>query len=188
MVTLIFYGLFILLLLLGLLWILVPALYGLPSIPTRPDRIRKALKLANLQPNEILYDLGAGDGRVLRIAAREFGARGVGIEIDPMHCAFTWLIALASGLGDQVQIRWQNFYKADLSEADIVFFYGTSKETARLGPKLARELKQGARVAAISADFPNWQPSAFDYEGLIFIYRMPPIKGDLASYLLEKEK
>ena len=60
---------------LGLLWIFVPALYGLPSVPTKQERIRKALQLVNLQPHEILYDLGAGDGRVLLIAAREFNAK-----------------------------------------------------------------------------------------------------------------
>ena len=69
---------FILIFLITLLWILVPAFYGLPSVPTKPDRIRKALKLVNLQPDEMLYDLGAGDGRVLLIAAREFGAKAIG--------------------------------------------------------------------------------------------------------------
>ena len=73
--VLILYGINILIFILALLWILVPAFYGLPSKPTKPDRIRAALKLANLQPDEVFYDLGAGDGRVLIIAAKEFNAK-----------------------------------------------------------------------------------------------------------------
>ncbi len=71
MIVLLAYGLSILLFILMLLWILVPALYGLPPVPTKSEPIRRALELGNLQPNEILYDLGAGDGRVQLIAARE---------------------------------------------------------------------------------------------------------------------
>ncbi|MBN1454167.1 MAG: class I SAM-dependent methyltransferase [Anaerolineales bacterium] len=72
------------------LWLIVPALYGVPWVPTREKRIREALQLAKLQPGENLYDLGAGDGRVLLIAVREFGASAVGIEIGPVQCALGW--------------------------------------------------------------------------------------------------
>src|SRR5574341_1470159 len=180
------YGFSILLFVLILLWILVPAFYGLPSIATKPDRIRKALKLANLQPDEILYDLGAGDGRVLLIAAREFGAQGVGIEVGPIQCALIWLRAVASGFGNKIQVRWANFYKADLSDADVVFVYATSKEVMKLAPHLEKQLKKGARVVSISADFPDWEPSSFDDRDLIFVYEMPPTQGSISSYLMKK--
>jgi cyclopropane fatty-acyl-phospholipid synthase-like methyltransferase len=78
-------------LLVSALWLLVPALYGVPWVPTREARIRKALQLAKLQPGESLYDLGAGDGRVLLIAAKEFDAQAVGIEIGPVQCALGWM-------------------------------------------------------------------------------------------------
>jgi hypothetical protein len=81
MIVLISLVFFMLLFFVALLWILIPGLYGLPPVPTRPERIHKALKLANLQPNATLYDLGAGDGRVLLVAARDFGAKAVGVEI-----------------------------------------------------------------------------------------------------------
>ena len=179
---------FIIIFLITLLWILVPAFYGLPSVPTRLDRIRKALKLVNLQPNEILYDLGAGDGRVLLIAAREFGAKAIGIEVGPIQCALIWLRAVASGFGDKIQIQWKNFLKADLSTADVVFVYATSKEVTRLVSYLEKQMKPGARVVSISADFPEWEPSTFDEHDLIFVYQMPPKPGSLTSYLLEKAK
>jgi SAM-dependent methyltransferase len=179
-------GLSLLIFVLALLWIVVPALYGLPPVPTKPERIQKALKLANLQPNETLYDLGAGDGRVLFIAARDFGAQAVGIEVGPIQCALIWLRAVASGFGSKIQIRWANFYKANLSDADVVFVYATSKEIAKLAPHLETQLKRGARVVSISADFPEWEPQEFADRELIFVYEMPPLKGNLGTYLAQR--
>jgi SAM-dependent methyltransferase len=186
MIILFAFAFFILLFLITLLWILIPALYGLPPVPTKPERIRKALKLANLQPNETLYDLGAGDGRVLLIAARDFGAKAVGLEIGPIQCALTWLRATASGFGSKIDVRWENFYKANLKDADVVFVYATSKEVVKLSPHLERQLKRGARVVSISADFPEWEPQEFDNQKLIFVYEMPPTKGNLGTYLAQR--
>src|SRR5687767_10076198 len=186
MIVLLVYGLSLLLFILILLWILIPALYGLPPVTTKPERIRKALRLANLQPDEVLYDLGAGDGRVLLIAARDFGAKAVGIEVGPIQCALIWLRAIASGFGNQIQVRWANFYKADLREADVVFVYVTSTEVTKLAPHLEKQMKKGARLVSISADFPEWEPSAFDERELIFVYEMPPTRGGIMSYLMKK--
>lgn len=186
MIILVVYGLSLLLFTLVLVWILVPAFHGLPSVATKPERIRKALKLANLQPGETLYDLGAGDGRVLFIAAREFGARAMGIEVGPIQCALIWLRITASGLGDQIQIRWGNFYNSSLREADVVFIYATSKEITKLAPHLESQMKQGARLISISADFSEWEPSAMDKHELIFVYEMPPSKGSMTSYMLKQ--
>jgi SAM-dependent methyltransferase len=171
-----------------LLWFYVPVLYGLPYRPARVERIRKALKLANLQPDEILYDLGAGDGRVLLIAAREFKARVIGIEIGPLQCALAWLRVVAGGLGGRVQIRWANFLKADLRDADVVYVYATSKEVMKLASLLKKQMKPGSRLVSISADFPEWEPSTFDDHDLIFVYDMPPKQGNLGTYLLKYSK
>lgn len=170
------------------LWIIIPALYGLPPVPTRPERIRKALKLANLQPNETLYDLGAGDGRVLLIAAREFGARAVGIEVGPIQCAWIWLRAVASGYGKQIEVRWENYYQASIKDADVAFVYATSKEITQLAPHLNLEMKKGARLISISADFNEWEPAIFDDRDLIFVYEMPPTRGSIATYMLKNAK
>jgi hypothetical protein len=188
MIILLVYGLSILLFIVMLAWILVPALYGLPPVPTKPDRIRKSLRLANLQPNEVLYDLGAGDGRVLFIAAREFGAKSVGVEVGPVQYLLIWLRVAASGLTNQIQVRWANFYKADLRDADVVFVYATSTEVMKLAPHLEAQMKQGSRLISISADFPEWEPSIVEEHELIFVYEMPPTKGSMLSYMLKKEK
>jgi precorrin-6B methylase 2 len=188
MMILLAYGLSLLLFVLILLWILIPALYGLPPVPTKPERIRKALKLVNLQPNEVLYDLGAGDGRVLLFAAREFGAKAVGIEVGPVQCALIWLRAVTGGFGNRIQVRWANFYKADLREADVIFVYATSKEIMKLAPHLEKQLKKGTRLVSISADFSEWEPSVMDEHALIFVYEMPPTRGNIMSYMMKKAK
>jgi cyclopropane fatty-acyl-phospholipid synthase-like methyltransferase len=149
-------------------------LYGLPWIPTREIRIRKALELAKLRPKEILYDMGAGDGRVLVMAANEFGARAVGVEIGPMQCLVGRMRIWLSGSRQRARMRCGNFYKADISDADVVFVYATSSQTSNLFPLLERQLHPGARVVSVAADFPVWVPTAVDRESLIFLYVMPP--------------
>ncbi len=158
-------------LLIAALYILVPPFFGPPSVPTRHERIRKALQLAKLQPNETLYDLGAGDGRVLVIAAKEFGAQAVGVEIGPVQCAVSWINALRNGVKSKVKIEAGNFYHTDLSNADVVFAYLTSEQASRLQEKIKMELKKGARVVTISFDFPGWEPAYLDRENLIFLYQ-----------------
>jgi precorrin-6B methylase 2 len=143
------------------------------------------LKLANLRPGDVLFDLGAGDGRVLLIAAGEFRARAVGIEVGPAQCLLIWLRVVANGLRDQIQIRWGSFYKADLREADVVFVYATSTEVAKLTPHLEKQLKPGARVVSVAADFSEWEPSTLDRHELIFVYRMPPTRGNISSFWLK---
>jgi len=143
------------------------------------------LKLAGLQPDETLYDLGAGDGRVLLIAARDFGAKAVGLEIGPIQCLLIWLRITANRLGNQITIRWGNFYKENLKDADVVFVYATSKEVMKLAPHLAEQMKPGSRLVSISADFGEWEPILVDKHDLIFIYEMPPSEGSVTTYLLK---
>jgi len=138
--------------------------------------------LVKLQPGETLYDLGAGDGRVLVMAAQEFGARGVGVEIGPVQWTVGVFRSWFSGSRNRVRIRCGNFYRADVSNADVVFVYLTSSQTSRLQEKLACELKPGARVVSVAADFPNWQPSEVDRAMLIFVYKMPPSSGAVIEF------
>ncbi len=168
---------------LGVLWLVIPMVFGLPWIPTRRPRIRRALELAGLRAGEVLFDLGAGDGRVLTLAARDFGARAVGVEISPLHCAVAWMRARLGGVGDRVQIRLGDYHKADLRPADVVFAYLTGREAPRLGPILQAQLRPGARVVTVAFDFAGWRPVAFDRQDLIFLYVMPPTPGDVASLL-----
>lgn len=156
------------------LWLIIPALHGVPWVPTQEKRIRRALDLVKIQQGEVLYDLGAGDGRVLILAAREFGACTVGIEIGPVQCALVALRAWFSGSRRNIKIRCGNMYRVNLGEADVVFMYLTSKHVSRLVDKLEKELRPGARVVSVAVEFPNWEPKEVDRENLLFIYEMPP--------------
>lgn len=161
----------------ALTWILVPARYGLPSVPTRRERVRAALRLADLGAGEAFYDLGAGDGRTLVIAAQEFGARATGIEIGPVQCLACWGNALLNGVRSQVRVRRGNFYTANLADADVVFVYATTRELIRLQTHLASQLRPGARVVTVGSDFPDWKPVAVNREELLFLYIMPPVQS-----------
>ena len=179
-------SLLILTIILSALWMIVPAFYGPPSVPTRTKRIRKALEFANLQPRETIYDLGAGDGRVLLIASAEFDANAVGVEVGPAQCLFIKLRALSSGYGGKIRVKWGNYFKVGMKDADVVFIYATSKETNKLAAHLKKQMKPGSRLVSISADFSEWEPSAMDDLELIFLYIMPPIDGSTATYLMKK--
>lgn len=158
---------------LAALWIFVPALYGLPSVPTRPDRVRAALRLADLRPGEAFFDLGCGDGRTLVIAAREFDASATGIEIGPVQRLVSWMNAARNGVRSKVRVKRGNFYRADVRAADVVFVYATTRELSRLQEHLASQLRDGARVVTIGSNFPDWEPAKVDRENLIFLYGMP---------------
>ena len=169
------------------LWTIVPVFYGSTWIPTARDRIRKALEMVELKPNELLYDLGAGDGRVLFIAKEEFEARAVGIERAFLQTMFMKARIFFSGTQAQIHARRESFYQSDLSNADVVFVYLRANQVIPLQEKLEKELKAGARVVALSADFIEWKPKVFDDMQLIFVYEMPPQKGGLGLYFAEQE-
>ncbi len=175
----------LLLLFLAGCWVIIPHLHGMAGVPARPRLIRRALELADVRPGEVVYDLGAGDGRALLIAAREFNARAVGLEVEPVHCAVAWLRALLGGLLSNVSVRRQNFFHADLGDADVVFLYLTPPLVERLRPQLELQLRPGTRVVSLSFPFEGWQPSDIDIGHLIFLYHMPPAPGSLETFLRE---
>jgi SAM-dependent methyltransferase len=176
----------IMVLFIAALWYFVPLLFGLPWIPAKRDRIVKALDLAALKPEEILYDLGAGDGRVLTIAASDYGAFAIGIEISPVHCLIAVIRTLIKGVSRNVTIRWQNLYRSKINDADVVFIYLTQGHAIRIKSLLKAQLRPGARVVTLSSDLDGWEPTGMNSEGLIFLYKMPPVQGSIASFMERK--
>jgi len=128
---------------------------GILFWPTEEERVERMLRVANLQPGESVMDLGSGDGRMLICAAEKFLACGLGIEFDPFLVDFSrWRIAERK-LEDRVSIRWADFFSQDFSGADVTTLYLIDSLMKKLGPKLLREMKPGARAISHWYAFPR---------------------------------
>jgi predicted RNA methylase len=114
---------------------------------------------AAVKAADIVYDLGSGDGRIVISAAKKYGARGVGIEIDPMLVRQATEHAAAAGVSDRVRFVNQNLFTADIGEATVVTLYLLQSVNERLRPKLVRELRPGTRVVSHVFNMgPEWPP------------------------------
>ena len=122
---------------------------------TSDAKIRESLKLAKVKKGDIVYDLGSGDGRMLIIAAREFGARGLGIEIDPLRAFISKILVRFNRVSDRVEIVRRSFFDVDISDATVVFMYLVPKALERLKPKLLKELKPGTRIVTVTYPIPG---------------------------------
>lgn len=140
---------------------------GQPPRPRRPDvpfvatvdEVADAmLKTAGVTPQDVIYDLGCGDGRIVIAAAQKYGARGVGVDINPQRIRESRRNAQRAGLSDKISFVTQDLFKTDLRPATVVAIYLDPKVNLRLRPKLLRELKPGARVVSNSFDMGDWQP------------------------------
>jgi cyclopropane fatty-acyl-phospholipid synthase-like methyltransferase len=152
-----------------------------PYVQTPTDVVTEMLRLATVGPNDVVYDLGSGDGRFVIAAARDFGARGVGIEIDPSLVALSTEAARRAGVGDRVTFRSDDFFEADLADATVVTLYLSRSINQRLRPKLLRELRPGARIVSHNFDMgDDWMPNetkqvlSRDRLVLVFLWVIPP--------------
>ena len=121
--------------------------------------VEKALALAQVRPGETVYDLGSGDGRILIAAAQKFGARAVGIELDPRHVRLSIERIQALQLFEKIQIIEGDVLEQDLSAADVVTIYMTPLGTFKLRPRLEKCLRDGARVVTCVYHIPEWKPA-----------------------------
>jgi precorrin-6B methylase 2 len=126
---------------------LVPIQNLAPYVPTPEDVVERMLDLAEVKPGDVVYDLGCGDGRI-PIAAAKRGARGVGIDIDPIRIEESKRNAAAAGVADRVEFRVEDAMTTDVSRATVVTLYLLSSSNAKLRPILTRQLKPGARVVS----------------------------------------
>ena len=150
-----------------------------PFVPT-PEVVGEAmLDLAGVTPADVVYDLGSGDGRLVIAAARRFGARAVGVELDPALVHESRERALRAGVADRVRFLWQDLFATDLGEATVVTLYLGEAVNRRLVPKLLAELRPGARVVSHDFDLGDWRPdlvrhvSGPDREHRILLWRVP---------------
>ncbi len=130
-----------------------------PYVPTPQVVVDEMLRVANVGPDDFVMDLGSGDGRILIDAARNFGARGVGVELDDDLLAQSIDNAQAAGVADRVQFRKEDLFKADLSRATVITMYLVPRVNERLRPRLL-ELKPGTRIVSHDFDLQDWRPDA----------------------------
>ncbi len=129
-----------------------------PYVPTPYDVVNRMLELAGVTADDVIYDLGCGDGRIVITAAERFGARGVGIDYDPERIAEANANAERRGVADRVTFIRQDAMEADVSDATVVTLYLLSSSNRKLRPILTRQLKPGARIVSHAFRMGDWEP------------------------------
>jgi SAM-dependent methyltransferase len=145
-------------------------------VPTPQVAVDAMLELAQVNAHDVVYDLGSGDGRIVITAAKKYGARGVGIEIDPALVTKARANAAAAGVSSRVRFVTQDLFTARISDATVVTLYLLQSINERLRPRLVRELKPGTRVVSHMFNMgPEWPPEkALEVErSRIFLWTIP---------------
>jgi SAM-dependent methyltransferase len=133
-----------------------------PYVPTPQDVVDRMLTLAEVTSRDVVYDLGSGDGRIVITAAKKYGARGVGIDIDTERIAESRSNARAAGVSSLVEFRRGDILEADASKASVVTLYLVSSANLKLRPLLTRQLRPGTRIVSHAFGMGDWPPEKVD--------------------------
>ena len=133
-----------------------------PYVPTPQDVVDRMLKLGGVTKNDVVYDLGCGDGRIVVTAAKQFGARGVGVDIDPQRIKESEANAKAAGVEHLVSFKLQDAMTVDVSPATVVTLYLLSASNVKLRPILTKQLRPGARIVSHAFTMGDWRPDKTD--------------------------
>ena len=145
-------------------------------VPTPNDVVNKMLELAQVTVKDVVYDLGCGDGRIVITAAQKYGARGVGIDIDPQRIREARENASRGKVNDRVRFVEGDLFEADISEATVVTLYLLTELNLKLRPKLMSDLRPGTRVVSHAFAMGDWKPERTErVDGSsVFLWRIPP--------------
>lgn len=127
-------------------------------VPTPYNVVEAMLELADVGPSDIVYDLGSGDGRIIISAARDYGASGVGVEIDPKYVEMAKLNALEANVTDSVRFIQDDLFEIDFTDATVVTLYLSDDINLRLRPTLLNDLKPGTRIVSHEFTLGDWEP------------------------------
>ena len=128
------------------------------------------LRLARLNENDVLYDLGSGDGRILLAAAKKYGAKAVGIEVDPFRFVLSWFFVLLAGQTKRIRVKFGNFFKKKIGDASVVTIFLYTPTNNKLKEKFLKELKPGTKVVSYIWPFDNWEFEDYLPEDRIYLY------------------
>ena len=131
-----------------------------PYVQTPPDVVERMLAMAQVGPNDVVYDLGSGDGRLVITAAVKYGARGVGVDFDLNRVRESQANAEKAGVDTLVEFRQQDALTVDVSPATVVTLYLLTSSNLKLRPNLTRALRPGARIVSHQFGMGDWQPDA----------------------------
>ena len=147
-------------------------------VPTPDDIVNTMLKMAGVTKKDTVYDLGCGDGRIVITAAQKYGARGVGVDIDPDRVAEATENAKKAGVANRVKIVRGDLFETDLSPATVVTLYLLTELNLKLRPKLLRELNPGTRVVSHAFSMGDWKPErTAEVSGTtVYLWRIPQRK------------
>jgi SAM-dependent methyltransferase len=129
-----------------------------PFVPTPQDVVERMLQMAEVTKNDVVYDLGCGDGRIVITAAQKYGARGVGVDLDPERIAESKANAEKAGVTKLVEFRLQDAMTVDVSPATVVTLYLLTASNLKLKPILTKQLKPGARIVSHAFSMGDWAP------------------------------
>jgi SAM-dependent methyltransferase len=132
--------------------------YDVPFVPTPPEVVDEMLRLADLKAGDVLYDLGCGDGRIVIAAAKRYGVKAIGIDIDPVRIGESNENAAQAGLAGKVRFIQQDLFQADFKDATVVTMYLLTSVNLRLRPKLLADLRPGTRLVSHSFEMGDWRP------------------------------
>ena len=146
----------------------------LPDAPyeeTPPEIVERMLRLADLRPGDVVYDLGCGDGRIVIAAVRRRGVRGVCVELDPARLKWAREVAEEAGVSSLIRFVQGDLFEVPIQDATVVTLYLLRPTNLRLKPKLLRELRPGTRVVSYRFDMGNWEAERTEKVGDREIYR-----------------
>ena len=145
-------------------------------VPTPNEIVETMLRMAAVTRKDTVYDLGCGDGRIVITAAQRYGARGVGIDIDPERVSEATENVQKAGVADRVKIIRGDLFEADISAATVVTLYLLTDLNLKLRPKLLRDLKPGTRVVSHAFSMGDWTPErTAEISGTtVYLWRIPP--------------
>jgi SAM-dependent methyltransferase len=155
-------------------------LFGAGYQPTPRRSVETMLRFARVGPEDTLYDLGAGTGAIVFRAARTYGARVVGVEVEPIRVSVLLLRRRLGPCADRVTIRWGDLFDLDFRSATVVTAFLWPGAMARLRPKFEAELGEGARVVSHCHAVPGWVPEEYDRRSDVYLYRWPDARRGAA--------